>query len=88
MNASQPVPEILVIDPAGRSRSVRLQGNRVSLGRSATNTLSFPEDDGLSRRHLVLEKEDDRWFVRNLASKNGNVGERSPGEKQTLPRAG
>jgi signal transduction histidine kinase len=35
------------------------------------NTLSFPEDDGLSRRHLVIEKEGGQWSVRNLASKNG-----------------
>jgi signal transduction histidine kinase len=71
MNPADPAAEIFVTGPAGWSRSVRLEADRVSLGRSATNTLSFPDDDGLSRRHLVLEKEDDRWFVKNLASKNG-----------------
>ena len=57
--------------PSGRSSSIRLTGTAISVGRSATNTLSFPEDDGLSRRHLTLEKEGDQWFVKNLASKNG-----------------
>jgi hypothetical protein len=71
MNPADPAAEIFVTGPAGWSRSVRLEADRVSLGRSATNTLSFPDDDGLSRRHLVLEREDDRWFVKNLASKNG-----------------
>ncbi len=49
----------------------RLGDELLSLGRSATNTLCLPEDDGLSRQHLVIEKEDGRWVVRNLASKNG-----------------
>jgi signal transduction histidine kinase len=48
-----------------------LEGEPVSLGRLADNTLCFPEDDGLSRRHLVIEKENDAWVVKNLASKNG-----------------
>ena len=65
------VPVLLVDAPSGRATSIRLEDSTISVGRSATNTLSFPDDDGLSRRHLTLEKEGDQWFVKNLASKNG-----------------
>ena len=74
MNAmSQPkeTPELRVSTRAGDDRMLRLEDEPLSLGRAATNTLCFPEDDGLSRQHLVIEKEDGRWLVRNLASKNG-----------------
>ena len=40
----------LMVNP----RPVKLAGQRVALGRSATNDLSFPEDNGLSRQHLCL----------------------------------
>ncbi len=71
LGALDVTPELLITTPAGHTRSMRLQDDALSLGRSAMNTLSFPEDDGLSRRHLVIEKKEDRWTVRNLASKNG-----------------
>ncbi len=65
------VHELLVTTQSGRTSAIRLEDSAISVGRSATNTLSFPEDDGLSRRHLTIEKEGDQWFVKNLASKNG-----------------
>jgi signal transduction histidine kinase len=67
----EPTPELRVTTPAGETLILRLEGEPVSLGRLAGNTLCFPEDDGLSRRHLVIEKEDGEWIVKNLASKNG-----------------
>ncbi|HXV59722.1 MAG TPA: ATP-binding protein [Vicinamibacteria bacterium] len=62
---------LLVTAPSGHTSSLRLEGRRIFLGRSATNTLSFPEDEGLSRQHLFVDREGDQWFVQNLASKNG-----------------
>lgn len=51
------VHELLVTTQSGRTSAIRLEDSAISVGRSATNTLSFPEDDGLSRRHLTIEKE-------------------------------
>jgi serine phosphatase RsbU (regulator of sigma subunit)/pSer/pThr/pTyr-binding forkhead associated (FHA) protein len=35
--------------------------------------LCFPEDAGLSRQHLVLERDGDDWTVQDLGSKNGTL---------------
>lgn len=49
-----------------------LEQNQYSLGRASTNDLSFPDDVGLSRQHLVLERTGpSSWSVRDLGSKNG-----------------
>ena len=37
----------------------------------SANELCYPEDAGLSRQHLALEKDGDTWMVRDLGSKNG-----------------
>ncbi len=66
-------PELLVTTPKGHTKTVRLQSHSLCLGRSPENDLSFPEDDGLSRRHLVIEPEGERWMVRDLESKNGTL---------------
>ncbi|MFB3826240.1 MAG: SpoIIE family protein phosphatase [Bryobacteraceae bacterium] len=57
--------------PDGHVRSVPLEGSRVSLGRSSAAELCFPDDAGLSRQHLALEREGDGWTVQDLGSKNG-----------------
>ncbi|MCC7339579.1 MAG: SpoIIE family protein phosphatase [Bryobacterales bacterium] len=62
----------LVIDQAGeRTRQYPLEADRVHVGRSTGNELSFPEDPRLSRTHLVFERRGDLWMVRDLSSKNG-----------------
>ncbi len=43
----------------------------MTLGRSTRNEFCFPEDVGLSRQHLMLESDGDRWFIQDLGSKNG-----------------
>jgi signal transduction histidine kinase len=65
------MPELFLIALGGHARSLRLEEDPISLGRSPENALSFPEDGGLSRQHLVFEKEGDQWAVVNLKSKNG-----------------
>jgi hypothetical protein len=64
-------PELLVTTQKGHARSVLLEGDPLFLGRSPDNDLAFPEDDGLSRRHLAIESGEDGWTVRDLGSKNG-----------------
>jgi len=63
--------ELLVHTPDGAIRPLLLERDRYSLGRSSANELCYPEDAGLSRQHLVLEKDGDTWVVRDLGSKNG-----------------
>jgi sigma-B regulation protein RsbU (phosphoserine phosphatase) len=56
----------------GARRGLTLTKDVYSLGRAATNDLSFPDDAGLSRQHLVLERAGTSgWAVRDLGSKNG-----------------
>ena len=38
-----------------------------------TTTTTFPEDLGLSRQHLIFEREGDQWTVTDLGSKNGTL---------------
>jgi pSer/pThr/pTyr-binding forkhead associated (FHA) protein len=35
--------------------------------------LCFPDDAGLSRQHMVLERDGDDWTVQDLGSKNGTL---------------
>ena len=65
------MPEISILTPDGRTRAVPLQGDRLGLGRAGSNELCFPEDTGLSRQHLVFEREGDTWVIRDPGSKNG-----------------
>jgi serine phosphatase RsbU (regulator of sigma subunit) len=75
--------EISILTPDGRTRSYTLAGDRVGLGRANTNDLCFPDDSGLSRQHLVFERDGDDWQVRDAGSKNGTLlnGERVNGVK-------
>jgi phosphoserine phosphatase RsbU/P len=63
--------ELQILSPDGHTRLVPLSADRLSLGRSATADLSFPDDAGLSRQHLALERDGEGWTVLDLGSKNG-----------------
>lgn len=65
--------EIVIQAPDGNSRTVRLEGDRLALGRSSANELCFADDAGLSRQHLVFERNGEGWLVRDLGSKNGTL---------------
>ena len=65
--------EILIQCPDGQAKTVPLTGDRFLLGRSSTTELCFPDDAGLSRQHLMLEREGAEWTVQDLGSKNGTL---------------
>ena len=76
--------EIIIQAPDGSARTVRLENARMALGRSSANELCFAEDAGLSRQHLVFERNGDGWQVKDLGSKNGTLVN---GQRITAPRA-
>jgi serine phosphatase RsbU (regulator of sigma subunit) len=63
--------ELVIHCPDGQIKTVPLVGGRLSVGRSSTAEISFPEDSGLSRQHFAFESEGDDWTVCDLNSKNG-----------------
>lgn len=62
--------ELAILEPGGGTRQVPLDRDRIRLGRSSDNDLSFPSDMSLSRHHLVLERNEDGWYVEDLGAKN------------------
>jgi serine phosphatase RsbU (regulator of sigma subunit) len=75
--------EILVQHQDGTTRTVSLLGKRLTLGRSSDNDLSYPDDSAMSRRHLILERDEDDWILEDLGSKNGTQfnGQKFTGRK-------
>ena len=63
--------ELLIHTPDGKTRALPLDRDRFVVGRSSSSELCYPEDAGLSRQHLAIEKSGDVWVVRDLNSKNG-----------------
>ena len=77
--------QLQILSPDGKSRTITLEGERISLGRSSVTELCFPDDSGLSRQHLCFEYDgEDAWALLDLGSKNGTllngvkITERSP----------
>lgn len=65
--------EFVIRDLEGQSSTIVLDQDRVTLGRSTANQLSYPEDIGLSRQHMALTYSDGQWTVEDLGSKNGTI---------------
>ena len=68
-----PPRELVIRDLDGQSVTVALDHDRITLGRSGANELSYPDDIGLSRQHLALSGRDGQWTVEDLGSKNGTL---------------
>jgi serine phosphatase RsbU (regulator of sigma subunit) len=66
----------------GPYRCYPVIADRVTIGRSAVNDLHF-EDEGLSRRHLVIERKDGRWLLIDAGARNGTF---LNGDRVTSPK--
>jgi serine phosphatase RsbU (regulator of sigma subunit)/pSer/pThr/pTyr-binding forkhead associated (FHA) protein len=79
--------ELAVLEPGGATRQVSLDRERLRVGRSSDNDLSFPSDMSLSRHHLVLEQATDGWYVEDLGAKNRTTinGRRVEGKTRLAP---
>jgi serine phosphatase RsbU (regulator of sigma subunit)/serine/threonine protein kinase len=64
---------LLIRTPDGKSHTQPLPEEHLSVGRSSANDLCYPDDAGLSRRHLVFERSGRSWVVRDVGSKNGTM---------------
>ena len=79
--------ELQILTPDGKRRTLTLPDKTLTLGRAATCDLSYPEDSGLSRQHLSIESENGKFYLSDLASKNGTVhnGKRITARTPILP---
>jgi ATP/maltotriose-dependent transcriptional regulator MalT len=60
------------------SEIVRLEGDRVTIGKAPSNDIAIASDSAMSRMHAVLERLSAGWVLRDLSSRNGTYvnGER------------
>jgi hypothetical protein len=63
-------PEIEVMS-GGRDWRLALEGERLTVGKSADNHLPLPDDPTASHLHAVLERFPAGWCVADLGSSNG-----------------
>lgn len=54
-----------------KGRQVLLPPGQIDVGRDAGNSMAFPSDPYLSRRHATLFFRNGTWFCRDLQSSNG-----------------
>ena len=65
--------DLQILSPDGKSRTIPLDRERITLGRSSAADLTYPEDNGLSRQHLAIEQDGAGWALSDLGSKNGTI---------------
>src|SRR5579863_7040311 len=80
--------ELLIQCPDGQMKTVPLLKDRISVGRSSSAELCFPEDAGLSRQHFAFEPDGDEWTVQDLGSKNGTFVNNLPLKARLILKSG
>ncbi len=61
-------------------RSFYVSGTRITIGRALENDVVL-KDISISRKHCVICRENDSWFVRDLGSDNGTYVDGKPVKK-------
>src|ERR1700757_2285549 len=80
--------EMRIKCPDGQMKTIPLNGESLSVGRSSAAELCFPEDAGLSRQHFAFEQEGEDWTVQDLGSKNGTFVNNIPLKARLVLRPG
>jgi sigma-B regulation protein RsbU (phosphoserine phosphatase) len=65
--------ELAVRDSEGKTVLIRLDRDRITLGRSSACELCYPDDSGLSRQHMAFTRDGEGWQAQDLGSKNGTL---------------
>jgi pSer/pThr/pTyr-binding forkhead associated (FHA) protein len=67
---------------------VALEGDRMSIGKDASNAVAISWDTTVSRVHALLERVGPGWALRDMSSRNGTFvnGERIWSERPLHPR--
>jgi pSer/pThr/pTyr-binding forkhead associated (FHA) protein len=69
--------EYLELALAGGLKLRPLEGDRVTIGRTAGNDVVLGDDDNVSRIHAVLKRVGPGWCLEDLGSRNGTFVNRS-----------
>jgi serine phosphatase RsbU (regulator of sigma subunit) len=80
--------ELLIQCPDGQMKTIPLSGERLAVGRSSAAELCFPEDAGLSRKHLEFASQGEDWTVQDLESKNGTFVNNIPLKARLILKPG
>jgi len=67
------VRSLVVIEPSGSPRRFALEGELITIGRSAACDLALPGDSGLSRQHACMRHEGAGWLLVDFGSRNGTL---------------
>src|SRR6201993_5342043 len=80
--------EMRIKCPDGQMKTIPLNGESLSVGRSSSTELCFPEDAGLSRQHFAFESQGEEWTVQDLGSKNGTFVNNIPLKARLILKPG
>ncbi len=76
-------PRLVVLSGPLKDSTIPLAEGEVTIGREASNGIAIT-DPSVSRKHCLIDREDGRFRVRDLDSRNGTLVNRTEVEEQWL----